>query len=98
MGKKGGGALSGRGEARTGQIGRGSGGGEGTSTRGCGAPRRRIHPGDGETGGGETMATRTSGGGGLYFLQRGDEEEEQREGSFAIFQNSRGLTESKISR
>ena len=47
MGKKGGGALSGRGEARTGQIGRGSGGGEGTSTHGGGAPRRRIHPGAG---------------------------------------------------
>ena len=78
MGKKGGGALSGRGEARTGQIGRGSGGGEGTSTRGGGAPRWRIHPGGGETGGGETTATRTSGGGGLYFQQRGEDKEEQR--------------------
>jgi len=57
MGKKGGGALSGRGEARTGQIGRGSGGGEGTSTRGGDALRRRIHPGGGDTGGGsETTA------------------------------------------
>ena len=86
MGKKGGRVLSGRGEARTGQIGRGSGGGEGTSTRGCGAPRRRIHPGDGETGGGEKTATRTSGG-------REGRRKKSGEGSFAIFQNSRGLTE-----
>ena len=62
FGKKGGGALSGRGEARIGQIGRGSGGGEGTSMRGGSAPRRRGQPRGATSNGGKTTEFPSIGG------------------------------------